>query len=603
MENRNEICTSPSSLSTSSTDSGDQTLDLGISLQAKGRQLSVESEKSLNQLEELKQVYESLMTEAKDIEMNTDIDNYKAVSKAKNRLAQITGSIEKLQFNKLDAVSTVHLNSGKSKVRSNRRELNTALEELQDFTSSQHAKYDAVTQLESSVCSSSAESISSDSDTDDASVEVMKDVDGTASPHTISDLEVSDDEDDDIDFCDVVADQDVSSVSEEDNNIEKISSSPPLQAQVHFVEPLEEELKDYDEEEELEGDEVFDEQEYVGQQNENPQDTTPIVTEEAQACECLHCTLSASKFLSPSWHSSVQALSQVKALAEATVAARPQPKDKATTENLGSTLAQEEPVQKEPQAKAKEEEKQEETSSFQDSSKPLHSCECGHCRLAAAGWWTPQGIMHARALAHANAKAEAESNVKEDGQLKTPTCDDKKKEKKEGRAVEKEEKEDEQKKFCGCVHCHLATAGFWTPQAVMHAHALAQANNATKKTEIEDADRTEALKEAEAKKIRHERQFLVQQAQEEERRRRQQQVLQQQMALEQQRQRQQYYAQQLRQRQYYAEQQRQLQERQYQQQLLQRQLRQQQLQQQQMLFLGQPRTLARDRFLGALFGM
>mmetsp|Transcript_29352 Transcript_29352/g.49544 ORF Transcript_29352/g.49544 Transcript_29352/m.49544 type:complete len:606 (-) Transcript_29352:167-1984(-) len=605
MENRNDTCNSPSSLSTSSSASGDQTLDLGISLQQKGRQLSVESEKSLNQLEDLKQAYETLMTEAKDIEKNTDIDNYKAVSKAKNRLAQITGSIEKLQFNQLDAVSTVHLNSGKSKVRSHRRELNAALDELQEFTSSLHDKYDAVTQLESSVCSSSTSSISSGSDNDDDSVEVMQDVDATASPHTVSDLEVSDDEDEDIDFCEFDQEEDVSNEEKGNNvnDVEKASTSPGLQAQVRFVEPLELEEKEEEEEQKEKEEEqvVVDDEEEESEVEKHEEELTTSVLDEDQACDCLHCSLAAAKFLSPSWHNSVQALSQVKALAEATVAARPQPPQEVeVSKDLNSSLVQEEPVQKEPQDVASQEKKQEEAPPT-GTSMPVYACECGHCRLAAAGWWTPQGVMHARALAQANAKAEAEAQPEAKKEVQSTIPSQEKKEEKKEQVKEQEVKEqheeekqqeeekqheEKQVKSCGCGHCHLAAAGFWTPQAVMHARALAQAN-ANTKTKTEAATRAEAQKKANAQY--RARQLLVQQAQEEERRRRLLQH-QQQVALEQQRQRQ-----------YFAHQQRLQQERQYQQELLKRQWQQQQLQQQ-MFFHGHPRQHTPHRFLG-LFGM
>ena len=117
---------------------------LGVSLQEKGKQLSIESVKTLDHLDDLKQTFELMQQEAEKIHKSTDMNNYKSVKKSKNKLAQLLGNIEKLQFNKLDAVTTVHLDSGKVAAKTNRRELNASLDDLHDFVSTLYSQYDAV---------------------------------------------------------------------------------------------------------------------------------------------------------------------------------------------------------------------------------------------------------------------------------------------------------------------------------------------------------------------------------------------------------------------------------------------------------------------------
>lgn len=117
---------------------------LGMSLQDKGKQYSVESVKTLDHIQDLKQTYQSLRHQAEQIHKSTDVDNYTSVSRSKSQLAQLLGSIEKLQFSQLDAVSTMHLSSGKSDAKSTRRELNAALDELQEFITSLYARYEAL---------------------------------------------------------------------------------------------------------------------------------------------------------------------------------------------------------------------------------------------------------------------------------------------------------------------------------------------------------------------------------------------------------------------------------------------------------------------------
>lgn len=118
---------------------------LGTSLQSAGRQLSIESVKTLGKIERLKEAYEHMQEEAEQIHRLTDEGDLESVAKAKNQLAQILGNIEKLQFNQLDAVMTTHLDSGKIVAKANRRELNESLDDLQDFVSTLYNRYAAAT--------------------------------------------------------------------------------------------------------------------------------------------------------------------------------------------------------------------------------------------------------------------------------------------------------------------------------------------------------------------------------------------------------------------------------------------------------------------------
>ena len=124
--------------------------ELGVRLQEKGKQYSVESVKTLDRLEDLKHSYESMKHQVEQIRKSTDLSDYLSVSRSKSQLAQLLGSIEKLQFNKLDAVCTVNLHSGKQVAKSNRRELNAALDALQEEVSSLYAEYDKVPRPSSS---------------------------------------------------------------------------------------------------------------------------------------------------------------------------------------------------------------------------------------------------------------------------------------------------------------------------------------------------------------------------------------------------------------------------------------------------------------------
>jgi hypothetical protein len=131
-----------------------------------GKQYSMESVKTLDHIEELKHTYESMKHEADQISKSTDLESFQSVSRSKSRLAQLLGNIEKLQFNKLDAITTMHLHSGKSVAKSNRRELNAALDALQELVSSLYAKYDAASPPSPTSTSSSVSTMSSDESED-----------------------------------------------------------------------------------------------------------------------------------------------------------------------------------------------------------------------------------------------------------------------------------------------------------------------------------------------------------------------------------------------------------------------------------------------------
>ena len=147
----------PSCVPTTTTTSN-KNEELGVRLQEGGKQYSIQSTKTLDRLEDLKHSYESMKHQVEQIRKSTDLSDYLSVSRSKCQLAQLLGSIEKLQFNKLDAVCTVNLHSGKQEAKSNRRELNAALDALQEEVSSLYAEYDKVPRPPSSSSSSSSHS-------------------------------------------------------------------------------------------------------------------------------------------------------------------------------------------------------------------------------------------------------------------------------------------------------------------------------------------------------------------------------------------------------------------------------------------------------------
>jgi hypothetical protein len=183
--------TSPSTLSLSEGES--VTDSLGVSLQDAGKQYSIESTKTLDHIQDLKDSYQSMQLEVEGIQKSTDMNDYKTVSKAKSQLAQVLGNIEKLQFNQLDAVSTVHLDSGKDAAKSSRRELHSSLDELQEFVSSLYERYEAiptppVLSPSSSVSSMSTADMCNLSDSEDESKSIDQVVDEKESDITTDDF-------------------------------------------------------------------------------------------------------------------------------------------------------------------------------------------------------------------------------------------------------------------------------------------------------------------------------------------------------------------------------------------------------------------------------
>lgn len=149
-------------------------VSIGASLQSGGRQFSVESVKTLDSIQALRVAYESMLRQAESIQKSTDVNNYRSLSMSKSQLAQLLGSIEKLQFNQLDAVSTVHLSSGKTEAKSTRRNLNALLDELQEFVRGLYEKYTAAAEELASLTKSPAPT-RSDSDSERAESECDSD--------------------------------------------------------------------------------------------------------------------------------------------------------------------------------------------------------------------------------------------------------------------------------------------------------------------------------------------------------------------------------------------------------------------------------------------
>ena len=69
---------------------------------------------NLNEVEgdDLKHSYESMKHQVEQIRKSTDLSDYLSVSRSKSQLAQLLGSIEKLQFNKLSTACKVHEDVG-----------------------------------------------------------------------------------------------------------------------------------------------------------------------------------------------------------------------------------------------------------------------------------------------------------------------------------------------------------------------------------------------------------------------------------------------------------------------------------------------------------
>lgn len=113
----------------------------GASLASSPKLFSVASTKTLSSLDKVSEEYSNMVTKVDDIEKSTDLNNATNVLDAKHLLAQIAGNIDKLQFNKLDAIQTTDLNSGKEIARTQRKGLNQSLDALQQRVQKLYKEY------------------------------------------------------------------------------------------------------------------------------------------------------------------------------------------------------------------------------------------------------------------------------------------------------------------------------------------------------------------------------------------------------------------------------------------------------------------------------
>lgn len=235
----------------SESESESETEGLGASLEGKGKQYSMESVKALHHIEDIKHIYENLLNEAENLHKDTDVNDYFAASKAKGKLAQLLGRIEKLQFNQLDAVTTAHLDSGKVEAKAHRRELNAALDELQEFVQSLYKKFDEVLpppQSSPASCSTSLEASGSIRGEinlhDDTSVSSLDDT--SVSNPAIDEMEASSSTDIEVDTHNIMntdsgddgdSDEDSSSETSEDDDIgnQEQDAVAKLKEQVHAI--------------------------------------------------------------------------------------------------------------------------------------------------------------------------------------------------------------------------------------------------------------------------------------------------------------------------------------------------------------------------------
>jgi hypothetical protein len=160
--------------------SKDDSSELGVPLGRMGKQYSIDSVQTLDKIHQLKDQYQSISRQVEQVEESTDMSDFESIAKAKNKLAQILGDVEKLQFNQLDAITTVNLESGKKEEKSNRRKLNGDLDTLQEIISSLYKQYSAVppppspTSTESITSSNISEDSTSDEEGDEESEDDKK---------------------------------------------------------------------------------------------------------------------------------------------------------------------------------------------------------------------------------------------------------------------------------------------------------------------------------------------------------------------------------------------------------------------------------------------
>lgn len=92
-------------------------------------------------LEELAALVSDSEIEFKELETEAarGADDREVQIRVKNRLALMSGELEKLQSKRIDAVDATVLTSGKEKVRSGRKELNVRVNDLSEAVRELHA--------------------------------------------------------------------------------------------------------------------------------------------------------------------------------------------------------------------------------------------------------------------------------------------------------------------------------------------------------------------------------------------------------------------------------------------------------------------------------
>mmetsp|Transcript_4963 Transcript_4963/g.5553 ORF Transcript_4963/g.5553 Transcript_4963/m.5553 type:complete len:167 (-) Transcript_4963:92-592(-) len=93
------------------------------------KSFSMISAKTLGHLDQLEAALQQVEREVTDTEQDL-ISGEISIGKAKDVLAQIEARLDKLQFNGIDSVETVHLHSGKEPAKAARKELVRQAEDL-----------------------------------------------------------------------------------------------------------------------------------------------------------------------------------------------------------------------------------------------------------------------------------------------------------------------------------------------------------------------------------------------------------------------------------------------------------------------------------------
>jgi hypothetical protein len=119
----------------------------GMRLADAGKQYSKASSAALEKLHLLDKKFEGITGRIENVsalQNQEDLHSHLNVLqliKAKNELAQIAGDLERLQCRELDAIETAELHSGKQEARSQRKTLNTAVENLMHRTQDLHKEF------------------------------------------------------------------------------------------------------------------------------------------------------------------------------------------------------------------------------------------------------------------------------------------------------------------------------------------------------------------------------------------------------------------------------------------------------------------------------